>query len=323
MSEPEWKIPDRLQPRPERYGFNLDDQLRAVVSIKANVPPDAFTAPLLGTERSGNGVLITKKGLILTIGYLVTEAETLWVTSAAGVVQGHVLAVDQSSGFALVQALGRLDLPALELGDSATIEPGAEALFAGAGGRGHAVQVQVVGRRPFAGYWEYMLDRPFFTGPAHPFWGGGALIGEDGKLLGIGSLVVQQSAPDGEQVDLNMAVPVEILTPILDDLLSHGRSSAPPRPWLGIYCGEADGHVFVQRISPGGPADKAGIRPGDRIIAVGDAEVSDLIGLWRAIWSRGSAGTVVPLRLSRARSVIQAAVTSADRNSFLKAPRLH
>ena len=323
MSEPEWKIPERLQPQPERYDFDLEDKLRAVVAIKANVPEDAFTAPLLGTERAGNGVMIGKKGLILTIGYLVTEAETVWITSAAGVAQGHVLAIDQSSGFALVQALGRLDLPALELGDSAAVEPGAEALFAGSGGRMHSVQVQVVGRRPFAGYWEYMLDRPFFTGPAHPFWGGGALIGEDGKLLGVGSLVVQQSAPDGEQVDLNMAVPVEILTPILDDLLSRGRSSAPPRPWLGIYCGEAEGHVFVQRISPGGPAEKAGIRAGDRIVAVGDAEVSDLIGLWSAIWARGSAGIVVPLRVSRARSIIQAAVTSADRNSFLKAPRLH
>ncbi len=140
--------------------------------------------------------------------------------------------------------------------------------------------MQVIGRRPFAGYWEYMLDRPFFTGPAHPFWGGGALIGEDGKLLGIGSLVVQQSAPDGEQLDLNMVVPVELLTPILDELLSQGRSSAPPRPWLGVYCAENDGHVFVQRTSPGGPADKAGIRPGDQIVAVGDVEVDDLIALW-------------------------------------------
>jgi S1-C subfamily serine protease len=260
---------------------------------------------------------------VLTIGYLVTEAETVWLTTAAGVVQGHVLAVDQTTGFALVQALGRLDLPAVELGDSSAIEAGAPAVFAGAGGRNHAVQVEVIGRRPFAGYWEYMVDRPFFTGPAHPFWGGGALLGEDGKLLGIGSLVVQQSGPDGDQIDLNMVVPVELLTPILNDLLSQGRSSAPPRPWLGVYCAENEGHVFVQRISPGGPADKAGIRPGDRIVAVGDVEVDDLIALWRTIWSRGPAGTVIPLRISRARATIQTAVTSSDRALFLKAPRLH
>ena len=323
MSEPEWKIPNRLQPQPGRYGFDLEDTLRAVVSIKTTVAADAFTAPLLGTERAGNGVMIGNKGLVLTIGYLVTEAETVWLTTAAGVVQGHVLAVDQPTGFALVQALGRLDLPVLELGDSSSVESGAEGLFAGAGGRAHAVQVQVIGRRPFAGYWEYMLDRPFFTGPAHPFWGGGALIGEDGKLLGIGSLVVQQSAPDGDQVDLNVVVPVELLTPILEDLLSKGRSSAPPRPWLGVYCAENEGHVFVQRTSPGGPADKAGIRPGDRIVAVGDVEVGDLISLWRTIWARGAAGTVIPLRLSRARAMIDAAVTSSDRARHLKGPRLH
>jgi S1-C subfamily serine protease len=323
MAEPDWKIPERLQPQPERYSFDLQDALRAVVAIKTTVPADAFTAPLLGTERAGNGVFIDKKGLVLTIGYLVTEAETVWMTTAAGVVQGHVLAVDQATGFALVQALGRVELPALELGDSSAVEPGDEALFAGAGGRGHAVQVQVIGRRPFAGYWEYMLDRPFFTGPAHPFWGGGALIGKDGKLLGIGSLVVQQSAPDGDQVDLNMVVPVEILTPILDELLSRGQSSAPPRPWLGIYCAENEGHVFVQRTSSGGPADKAGIRPGDRIVAVGDVEVDDLIALWRTIWSRGPAGTVIPMRLLRARATVQVAVTSSDRTRFLKAPRLH
>lgn len=323
MSDPEWKIPDRLQPRPERYGFDLDKALQAVVGIKTTIPADAFTAPLLGTERAGNGVLINGKGLVLTIGYLVTEAETVWLTTVAGVVQGHVLAIDQASGFALVQVLGRIALPWLELGDSAAVVPGSHAIFAGAGGQHHAIAVEVMARRPFAGYWEYLLERPFFTAPAHPFWGGGALIGEDGKLLGIGSLILQQTTPDGEQTDLNMAVPVELLTPILDDLMSRGRSPAPPRPWLGIYCGEDEGHVFVQRISPGGPADRAGIRTGDRIVAVGDAEVKDLIALWRAIWSHGSAGTIVPLTVQRARSAIQTAVTSADRASFLKAPRLH
>ena len=252
MSDPEWKIPDRLQPKPEHYEFDLEQAQRAVVSIKTTIPSDAFTAPLLGTERAGNGVLINAKGLVLTIGYLVTEAETVWLTTAAGVVQGHVLAIDQSSGFALVQALGRIELPWLELGASAEVETGAQAVFAGAGGLHHSIAVEVMARRPFAGYWEYLVDRPFFTAPAHPFWGGGALIGEDGKLIGVGSLILQQSTPEGEQTDLNMCVPVELLTPILDDLLSRGRSAAPARPWLGIYCGEDEGHVFVQRISPAG-----------------------------------------------------------------------
>jgi S1-C subfamily serine protease len=324
MNDPDWKIPEELQPEPRNFGFDVDRALRSVVGIKTSVAADAFTAPILGTERAGNGVVIGRNGLVLTIGYLVTEAEQVWMTIAGGgVVQGHVLAVDQPTGFGLVQALGKIDLPALELGDSAAVEPGAKAIFAGSGGRNHAVEVRVVARRPFAGYWEYMLDRPFFTGPAHPFWGGGGLIGMDGKLIGIGSLIVQQTAPDGDQVDLNMVVPVELLTPIMNDLLTRGASAQPARPWLGIYCGEDDGAVLVQRVSPGGPAERADIRPGDRIISVGDVEVGDLITLWRSVWSRGSAGTVVPLTLSRARATVRAAVHSADRASFLKGPRLH
>src|SRR5579862_2060296 len=300
MSEPDWKIPEELQPKAEGYSFDLAGALRAVVGIKASVPSDAFTAPILGTERAGNGVLIGKKGLVLTIGYLVTEAEQVWMTTlGGGVVQGHVLAVDQTTGFGLVQALGRIEMPALELGDSSMIEPGARAVFAGAGGVEHSVEVQVVARRPFAGYWEYMLERPLFTGPAHPFWGGGGLIGEDGKLLGIGSLIVQQSSPGGEQVDLNMVVPIELLVPILDDLVNRGGAQTPPRPWLGIFCGEDEGAVLVQRVSPGGPAERADIRPGDRIISVGDVEVGDLLTLWRSIWSRGAAGTVVPMTIGR------------------------
>ena len=324
MSEPDWKIPDELQPEPGRYGYDLDRALRSVVAVKTTVPSDAYTAPILGTERTGNGVVIGRKGLVLTIGYLVTEAETVWMTtSGGGVMQGYVMAVDQPTGFGLVQALGKIDLPALELGDSAKVEPGAACVFAGAGGREHSVEVQVVARRPFAGYWEYMLDRPLFTGPAHPFWGGGGLIDENGKLLGIGSLIVQQTAPSGEQVDLNMVVPVELLTPILDDMVTRGGTTQPARPWLGIYCGEDDGAVLVQRVSPGGPAERADIRPGDRIVSVGDVEVGDLITLWRSIWSRGAAGAVVPMTISRARTKLRAAVHSADRASFLKGPRLH
>ena len=324
MSEPDWKIPDELQPDPKDYAFDVERALRSVVGIKSTVAADAFTAPILGTERAGNGVVIDRKGLVLTIGYIVTEAEQVWMSMAGGgVIQGHVLAVDQPTGFGLVQALGRIDLPALELGDSAAVEPGATGIFAGAGGINHSVEVRVVARRPFAGYWEYMLDRPFFTGPAHPFWGGGGLIGADGKLIGIGSLIVQQTAPDGDQVDLNMVVPIELLKPILDDLTTRGSSTQPARPWLGIYCGEDDGAVLVQRVSPGGPAERADIRPGDRILSVGDVEVGDLITLWRSVWSRGAAGAVVPLTIGRARVKVQAAVHSADRASFLKGPRLH
>src|SRR4051812_41054112 len=269
MDEPDWKIPDRLQPTPEQYAFDLEEAMRSVLVVRANIPADATTAQMLGTERSGNAVLIGKDGLALTIGYLINEAESVWLTSPEGhVAPAHVVAIDQSSGFGLVQALGKLDLPALQIGDSTEVGRGDAALFAAAGGRHHALKVDIAGRQPFAGYWEYLLEHPFFTHPAHPVWSGGALISDDGKLIGIGSLIVQHSLPGGRQTDLNMVVPTELLTPIMEDLLTRGRSSAPPRPWLGLYCGENEGIVFVQRVTPGGPADQAHLRPGDRIVAV-------------------------------------------------------
>src|SRR5579871_5895674 len=193
MDEEDWQIPAQLQPSPEQFDFDLDGVLHSVVGLQTQIPADAFTASTLGTERAGSGVVIREDGLVLTIGYLVTEAETIWLTSATGGgVPAHVVAVDQATGFGLVQALGRLDLPPVELGDSTDIEAGVMAVMASSGGRQHAVQTEVVGRERFAGYWEYLLERPIFTAPPHPFWGGAGLFGSDGKLLGIGSLILQQ-----------------------------------------------------------------------------------------------------------------------------------
>jgi S1-C subfamily serine protease len=323
MDEPDWKIPERLQPLPERCAFDLEGALRSVMMIRANIPPDASTAQMLGTERSGNAVLIGKDGLALTIGYLINEAETVWLTAPEGqVAQAHVVAIDQSSGFGLVQALGRLDLPTLQIGDSSAVERGDTAVFAASGGRHHALKVDIAGRQPFAGYWEYLLEHPFFTHPAHPVWSGGALLDEDGRLIGIGSLIVQHSMPDGRQTDLNMVVPTELLTPILGELLAAGRTSAPPRPWLGLYCGESEGNIFVQRVTHGGPADLAHLRPGDRIVAVAETEIDDLATLWRAVWAQGSAGATIPLTLLRGTGTFEAEIKSADRAARLKGPRL-
>jgi S1-C subfamily serine protease len=324
MDDPDWKFPEHLQPAQDRYDFDLDNKLGAVVMVNASIPSDAFTARILGDDRSGNGILISSDGLILTIGYLITEADNVWLTTVGGdAVRGHVVAVDQATGFGLIQALGRIDAQPIELGDSRAVAPGTAGIFAGAGGRRHAVQVEVADLRPFAGYWEYMIDRAFFTSPVHPLWGGGALIGADGKLLGVGSLVVQRKTAAGETANLNMVVPIEFLIPILDDLKMLGRSKVPPRPWLGLYCDEADGAVFVQSVAPAGPADKAGILAEDRIVAVDNVEVDDLIALWRAIWVLGPAGTAIPLTLIRSGSTLNLTVASADRGSFLKGPRLH
>ena len=323
MEESNWEIPSNLQPDPGEYGFDLDRTLRAVVGLRANVPADAFTAGTLGTERMGSGAVIREDGLVLTIGYLITEAETVWLITADGrAVPGHALAYDQSTGFGLVQALGRLNLPAIELGNSDGVALGAPAIVAAGGGREHAVEAKIVGKQEFAGYWEYLLDEAFFTAPAHPFWSGAALIGHDGKLLGVGSLILQQG--DGKRrMDMNMIVPVGLLRPILDDLLTLGASKAPPRPWLGLYAMESEGGIVVGGTATKGPAERAGLRQGDRILAVGDEDVSDLASLWRKVWSTGTAGAPVVLRVNRDGSTQTVRVTSADRTSFLRGPRLH
>ena len=323
MPKTEWDIPAELQPDPDDYRFDLERALRAVVGVRVNVPIDAYTADTLGTERTGNGVVIREDGLILTIGYLVTEAETVWIITADGrAVPGHALAFDQATGFGLVQALGKLDLPALELGDSDALPVGAGAIVAAGGGRHHAIEAKVVGRQEFAGYWEYLIDNAIFTAPAHPFWSGAALIGRDGRLLGTGSLILQQGQGK-RRMDMNMIVPVALLRPVLDEMLATGRVGRIARPWLGMYAMDGDGGLVVGGISDAGPAAQAGIQAGDRILAVGDEPVTELAGLWRAVWSCGSAGATVLLHLGREAGQVAIPIKSADRASFLRAPRLH
>jgi S1-C subfamily serine protease len=324
MKKSDWEIPANLQPDPDDYAYDLERTLRAVVNVKAYVPSDAFTAGTLGTERAGSGVVIGETGLVVTIGYLLTEAETIWLTASDGrAIPGHALAYDQDTGFGLVQPLGRLDLPGIEIGDSDRVKVGDPVVFAAGGGRHHAIETRVVGRQEFAGYWEYLLDDAFFTAPAHPFWGGGALIGADGKLLGIGSLILQQGDGKGRRLDMNMIVPIGHLPPIMNDLLTYGRVNRPARPWLGMYATENDDDIVVGGVADGGPADKAGIRSGDRIISVADEEINDLGGLWRRIWAAGSAGADVRLRLGRDTGVVPVTIRSADRSSYLKSPKLH
>lgn len=324
MKKEDWEIPANLQPDPGDYSFDLERTLKSVVSLKTYVPSDAFTANTLGTERAGSGVVIKSTGLIATIGYLVTEGETIWITSSDGqAVPGHALAYDQESGFGLVQALGKLDLPVMEIGDSDRLKIGDHAVMAAGGGRHHAVETRIVGRQEFAGYWEYVLDDALFVAPAHPFWGGTGLIGTDGKLMGIGSLILQQGDAKGRRFDMNMVVPIGLLTPIMSDLLTYGRVNRPARPWLGMYATESEDALFVGGVADNGPADQAGIRPGDKIVAVNDEDIPDLAGLWRRVWSSGSAGAEVRLRIERDESPRSVAIRSADRASFLKSPKLH
>ncbi len=317
-------IPPVARPDPEGLAFPLDAALAAIVTVRAQVPEDAYTAPILGTERQGNGVVIGPKGLVLTIGYLVTEAERVWLsTTGGGAAPGHVLAYDQATGFGLIQALGPLGAPAMALGRSGELEVGQEVIVAGGRGRRDALSARLVAAHPFAGYWEYHLDTALFTAPAHPRWGGAACIGPDGRLVGVGSLLVQEVVRGGQNVVGNMVVPIDLLPPILDDLMRYGRAGGPPRPWLGVYATDTRDGVAVTGVAPGGPAATAGLAEGDTVAAVNGEPSEELGELWRRVWASGPAGVPVTLTLLRDGQRRELKLLSADRQSFLKQPSLH
>lgn len=296
------------------------DFRHSVVAVRSSVPDDAFTASTLGVLREGSGVVIRDDGLVLTIGYLITEAEEVWLTDRQGkVVAAHALAYDQETGFGLVQALEPLDLPALSFGDSAETKVGDAVELIDGGGQ--SVEARIVAKQEFAGYWEYLLDEAIFIAPAHPSWGGAALIDARGKLLGIGSLRLQMSRR-GDVVDINMVVPINLLRPILDDLLRRGRVDKPPRPWLGAFSAETNGKVVVMNVTKGGPAASAGLQQGDIISDVRDAEVEGLADFYRKLWAIGPAGAEIPMRVVRGGRETWLRVKSADRNAFLKKPQL-
>jgi S1-C subfamily serine protease len=310
------------QPRAGGYGFDLERALSSVVALRARAPSDAFTAEILGTERLGNAVLIRDDGVLLTIGYLITEAEEVTLVTGDGRrVLAHVLGYDTVTGLGLVHALDPLDLPALPLGDSRALGDEGPVILAGGGGRAHAIAGRLVARAPFAGYWEYVLDEAVFTAPAHPHWSGAAMIGPGGDLLGIGSLQLEHEAPGGRAAPINMMVPIELLAPIFNDLVA-GRPK-DQRPWLGVFAQEVDGRVVAMGFAGAGPAKRAGMREGDAILAVAGHRVDDLASFYRRVWALGAPGVDVPLRLDREGDVFDVNITSGDRRRFLKKPRYH
>jgi len=320
----DWQIPPENQPKPDEWKFNISAVLASIFSLRAEIPEDADTAKALGTERAGNGVLINSEGLVLTIGYLIAEAETVWLLSNDGeAIPAHVVAYDHRTGFGLVQALAKITSAPIPLGHSRSSQVGDPVIIAGHGGMRHALAAWIAAKREFAGYWEYLLDEAIFTTPPHPNWGGAAVLNRDGKLLGIGSLFVQKFDEFENQTDANMIVPIELLDPVLDDLLKFGRSLEPQHPWLGAYAAESDGQLLVAGLADGGPADQADLRIGDTIIAVAGESVDDLAKMLRKVWSLGSAGVEVPLTVMRDSNICTITITSSDRMLYMKSPRLH
>ncbi len=300
--------------------MDIDSIQRSIVAVSATIPDNAFTAKTLGTHREGSGVVIRENGLVLTIGYLITEATQVWLTLHDGrIVAGHALAYDQETGFGLIQALGALDVPPIRFAESAAAKIGDGVTLID--GSRHAVRSKIVARQEFAGYWEYLLDDALFIAPAHPSWGGAALIDDQGQLVGIGSLRLQMSR-GGEVSDINMIVPIDLLGPILDDVLNTGQVNRTPRPWLGAFSAEASGGVVVMSVADKSPAQLAGLKRGDVISEIRDGEVDGLADFYRKVWDSGPAGVEIPVRVIRDGRDSWLRIKSADRNSFLRKPQL-
>ena len=310
--------------KPSDLEFDIDTIRSSLVSVRSHVPDDALTAPILGTERMGNGVVIGERGVVLTIGYLVTEAQTVWITdSTSAAVPGYVMGYDQDTGFGLIQALQPIAAPAIELGVSAECDVGDPVLIAGHGDADALVSGRIIAKREFAGYWEYVLDEALFTAPAHPNWGGAALVGRDGRLLGVGSLLVQTVSSSGEQAGANMIVPIDLLKPILEDMKSYGRPNRPARPWLGFLVQDIGDHMVVANVYDGCPADRAGIKVGDLVVEVAGESVDGLADLFRKVWSIGPAGSHIPLTVIQDGDRHEMVLESVDRDARLKHAAVH
>ncbi len=288
----------------------------AVVMVESQVPADARSAGSLGTDRRGGGVVIDQGGLVVTIGYLIMEADEVTVIEADGRrVPAEIVAYDHESGFGLLRALTPLKAVPARLGSADDLAAGAATVAAAPGVVGPTL---VVGRRSFAGGWEYLLDSALFTTPPIPNFGGAGLFDVDGRLVGIGSLIVGYTAGEGVGPPGNMFVPIDLLPPILADLLAFGRPSAPASPWIGLYPEPSGGALVVARVSPGGPADGAGIAPGDVILGLGEAPVRQLEALWRGVRALGPAGVDVPLKVLSKGQVRDVVLKSRDRRTWLR-----
>jgi S1-C subfamily serine protease len=300
----------------------VEDRLAAVIKLRTTVPADARTAEGLGREREGSAIVIDQNGLVLTIGYLMVEAQSAELQLPGGrTVAAQIVGYDHDSGFGLLRALEKLPMRPAQFGRSSTLAARDPVLIASFGGPDGAQPGFVVARRVFAGSWEYLIEDAIFTAPAHPAWSGAGLFDKEGKLVGVGSLIVGDATGQGVQLPGNMFVPIDRLPPILADLIADGAPSGPRKPWLGMTTEEMRGRLFVSRVTPEGPAAKAGIKPGDIVLGVGGQPASDLADLYRKVWATGAAGTRVPLNVLQGVEPREVGIDSVDRLSHLRLKR--
>lgn len=310
--------------RLENFSFDIETTLSSVVAVRTTIPQDAYTASRLGTERAGSGVVIGSDGLILTVGYLLTEAEAVWVIDDSGrAMPAQVIGQDQDSGFGLVQPLQHMHRPPLSLGKSSETAVGDSLVIASFGGSNHAKATRVIAKQEFAGYWEYLIDDGIFTAPAHPQWTGAAAIDRAGNLVGVASLIFQQFTMGDTNIDANLVIPIDLLKQALPDLIKFGKVNRPPRPWLGLWTAESDNKLVIAGLNDKGPAKRAGLQVGDVIIGIAGGPVKSLGSMYRRIWNLGNAGVTVPFEVLREGRRLEISVASVDRQSRLKGARLH
>ena len=294
-------------------GSSLD----AVVRLNASIPSQARTAGGLGTEREGNGIVIDRQGHILTIGYLILEAARIEVTTAGGrKVPAQYVGYDHATGFGILRAVPPLDVTPIELGDSDAVAVG-DAMRIVTAGEAVEGPARVMSRDAFVGYWEYLLENSIYVAPAHPDYGGAALLAEDGRLVGVGSILTRFHVESLGWVPCNMFVPIDLLKPILNELITRGETQGPPQPWMGLHSEDVQGRVFVLRVSEKGPAAAVGLNPGDIILSVKDEPVSDTADFYRKVWALGQAGTPIPLRVLQGDQIKNIVIQSMDRRQYL------
>ncbi|HUQ29359.1 MAG TPA: S1C family serine protease [Usitatibacter sp.] len=298
---------------------HLIDAANAAVTVKSKAIANARSNKTLGDERMGAGVLIAPEGLVLTIGYLILEADEVEITTARGrTLPATVVAYDHATGFGLLRPMGPLDVKPIKLGSSSRVESLDRLMTVGGGGEESVAVATVVSRRAFAGYWEYFLDDAIFTSPPRPDHSGAGLINKEGELVGIGSLFVMDAGTPGERLPGNMFVPIDLLKPILAEMIRTGRQKGGMRPWLGVSSLEEDGRIKVLRVSDDSPAAQAGIAPGDIILSMGGKKIETLPDFYKRLWSAGAPGVEVELKVLHGTEIRDVTLKSIDRAQLFR-----
>jgi S1-C subfamily serine protease len=304
-------------------GIDAARLFAAIVKVSAHAVPDARSSETLGEDREGTGVVIGDNGLILTIGYLIIEADEVSIVDSKGrTLSARVVGYDHATGFALLRTLAPFDAKPVALGESARAAEHDPVMIASSG-EDNVAFAYIVSKRAFSANWEYALDQALYTSPPMMNWSGAGLFDRDGRLLGVGSLIVREANDDEPKIPGNMFVPIDLLKPILADLVKSGRRAGPARPWLGLAADEVSGRLVVARVSPDGPADRAGISAGDIILGVGSDSVRTQAEFYRKVWARGGAGSEIPLKVLQGVDVKNVPVVSIDRVDYLKRPTIY